>query len=339
MSYEPIPSTSREVRLASRPSGAKITPDNFTVAEVPISEPPAGSGMVVVRNDFVVLGAVARDLMEEEHNLPLPSFKIGEAIWGRGIGTVVRSDSPDLAVGDLVEHFFGVRDYLIGPPQAFFKRDRDLLPGPEYYMSQGVTAWHGMVDIVNVGKDDVVYVSGAAGGVGSMAGQIAKNLGAKKVIGSAGSKEKVQYLLEELKFDVAFNYREGDFAEQLGQAAPEGLTVVFDNVGGAQFEACIQNAAWQARFALCGSLSGQTGADNPRIDLMTVIPRSISLHGFAAMHTPEQIEDWNKQFGAWLKEGKIVYSHTVVEGGAAAWPEAQAALLDGKYSGVVVVKF
>lgn len=339
MSTEAIPSSTLEVRLAARPTGPQISPSHFSIAEVPLGDP--GPGGVIVRNDYVCIGAVTRDLMDETTALPIPTFKVGEGIWARGVGTVVLSNSPELAVGDLVEHFFGAREYAAGPAQMFHKRDRNLLPGAEYYLSQGVTAWHGLVDTVGVREGDVVYVSGAGGGVGSLAGQVAKNLGAAKVIGSAGSKEKVEYLIEELGYDAAFNYREGSVAANIHEHAPDGISVFFDNVGGDQFEAALQNAQYMARFALCGSLAGQAGVDNggnPRIDLMTVISRAVSLRGFAAMHTPEQIDGWNKQFGTWLQEGKIVYPKTIVQGGLTAFPEAQASFFGGKYTGIVALK-
>lgn len=338
MTTEAVPSSTREVRLASRPTGAKATPDNFSIAEVPLAEP--GPGEVVVRNEWLCVGAVGRDLMDEHTALPIPTYRIGERIWARAVGTVVRSNSPDLATGDLVEHFAGASEYSVGPAQAFFKRDRAVLPDSRYFLSQGVTAWHGVVDTAHVGENDVVFVSGAAGGVGSLAGQVAKLQGAKKVIGSTGSQAKVDYLINELGYDAAFNYRDGEIAQHLRKLAPEGISVFFDNVGGDQFLAALQCATWHARFALCGTLAGQSGdstAGSPPLDLTGVISRAITIKGFAAMHTPEQIEHWNKQFGEWLAAKKIVFPHTTIEG-LANYPQAQVALLEGKYSGLVLCR-
>jgi len=338
MSAEQVPATTREVRMASRPSGPYITPDNFALAEVPLRTP--GAGEVVVRNEWLCVGAVARDLMEEQTTLPIPNFKIGEPVWARATGTVVVSNSPDLSPGDLVEHFDGARDYAVGPAQAFFKRDRGVLPDSRYFLSQGVTAWHGVVDTANVHDGDTVFVSGAAGGVGSIAGQVAKLVGATKVIGSVGSAEKVKFLVEELGYDAAINYRDGDVAGRLHELAPQGISVFFDNVGGQQFQAALRNASWHARFALCGALAGQGGEPNgatPPIDLNLVISRAVTLKGFAAMHTPEQIDQWNKQFGEWLAAKKIVFPHTAIEG-LQNFPVAQAELLRGSYTGVTLVK-
>ena len=278
---------------------------------------------------------------EPGHQTADPGVPAGCGHVGPHRGTVVRSGSPLHAVGDLVEHFNGWREYAVGTAHEFFPRDRSLLPGPEYFLSQGPTAWHGMAETAQVAEGDVVFVSGATNGVGALAGQIAKLKGAARVIGSTGSKEKIDFLVDELGFDAAFDYHEGPVAEQLAKLAPDGVNVVFDNVGGEQFEAAVQVAAPGARFALCGALAGQHGSDDggrPRLALMSAITKSLTLRGFATLHTPDQIDEWNAQFGAWLREGRIVFPHTVVEGGVAALPETFVALLERKYSGTVVVK-
>ncbi|MCI0383429.1 NADP-dependent oxidoreductase [Streptomyces sp. CNQ085] len=334
-----LPATSLEVRLAAYPDPeGEVTLDHFALGESQLSEP--GEGQVVVRNDWMTLGSVARDQMNPATKLPIPVFQPGVAMWGRTVGTVVRSASPDLAVGDLVEHFSGWRQYATGSAREFFRRDRGLLPGPEYFLSQGPTAWHGMVDTVGVGEGETVFVSGATNGVGALAGQIAKLRGAKRVIGSTGSREKIDFLVKEIGFDAAFDYHDGPVAEQLAELAPDGLDVVFDNVGGEQFEAAVRLANRGARFALCGALGGQHGGDggSPRLPLMTAISRDLSFRGFATLHTPDQIDGWNERFGTWLREGRIIFPHTVVDGGVEALPQAFVDLLGRRYSGTVLVK-
>lgn len=337
MSSVELPAVSREVRLAAYPEG-EVTLDTFEFGEAEVTAP--ADGEVVVRNDWMTLGSVARDQMNPDTKLPIPVFQPGVAMWGRTVGTVVASNSDTLAVGDLVEHFLGWREYATGNAHGFFKRDRALLPGPEYFLSQGPTAWHGMVGTANVGEGDTVFVSGATNGVGALAGQIAKLRGAKRVIGSTGSKEKIDFLVEELGFDAAFDYHEGPVAEQLAELAPDGLDVVFDNVGGEQFEAAVQAAARGARFALCGALSGQHGGDggSPRLPLMSAITKDLTLRGFATLHTPDQIEEWNARFGPWLREGRVKFPHTVVEGGVGALAAAFVALQERRYSGTVLVR-
>jgi NADPH-dependent curcumin reductase CurA len=336
MTSEALPATSTEVRLAAYPED-DVIPATFAVTETELTEPAAGQ--VVVRNEWMALGAVYRDQMIPGTDLPIPVFVPGQPMWGRAVGTVVRSESPDLAVGDLVEHFYGWRDYATGFAQEFFKRDRAQLPSPEYFLSQGPTAWRGVVDVAGVTDGDVVFVSGATSGVGSLAGQIAKLRGAKRVIGSTGSKKKIDYLVGELGFDAAFDYHDGPVVDQLKELAPEGINVFFDNVGGEQFEAAVSVAAYGARFALCGALSGQLGGGDggsPRLNLMSAFPKELVLRPFACFHTPDQLAGWNEQFGAWLREERIVFPHTAVEGGTAELPGNFIALLDRKFSGTVV---
>jgi NADPH-dependent curcumin reductase CurA len=279
--------------------------------------------------------------MRPDIEIPIPVFKPGEPMWGRTMGTVIASRSPLLAPGDLVEHFYGWRDYAAGNAYSFFKRDRAQLPSPEYFLSGGPTAWRGMVDTAQVGEGDVVFVSGATSGVGSLAGQIAKARGATLVIGSTGRSEKIDFLVKEAGFDAAFNYREGSVAEQLRALAPDGITVCFDNVGGEQLEGALEAAAPGARFALCGYLAAQHGdwqAATPRLNLVSLIPRELTLRGFATLHTPEQISDWNEQFSRYLAEEKITFPHTVVDGGVAALPAAFVGLMRGSHSGLVLAR-
>jgi len=327
--------TTREVRLAARPVGDFRTTD-LELVEVELDE--LGDGDVLVRNEYTLLASVYRDLMNAETALPIPNFQVGEALYGRCVGTVVRSNSPDLAVGDAVEHFQGWREHVTGPAQAFGRLDSALLPGIEYFLCNGPTAWQGMVDVAGVGEGDVVFVSGATSGVGSVAGQIAKRRGAKLVIGSTGTKEKIDYLVQELGFDAAFDYHDGSIADRLRELAPEGITVFYDNVGGEQFEAAIEVAAPFARFALCGSLAGQDDGGLPALDLLAAIGKQLTLRGFACFHTPEQVSTWNEHFGRWLGEGRFVFPHTVVEGGLPYAAEALRNLLDRKYSGNVLLK-
>lgn len=334
MTTQAVPSTCKQVQLASYPNG-HVTEDNLAVTEAELTQ--AGEGEVVVRNEWMSLGTVYRDQMQPATDVPIPVFQLGEAMWGRTVGTVVESKSPYLAEGDLVEHFFGWRDYAVGNAHAFFLRDRNQLPAPEYFLSNGPTAWRGMVDIAQVHDGDVVFVSGASSGVGSLAGQIAKCLGASLVIGSTGSQEKVGFLREEAGFDAVFNYRDGSVAGNLRRLAPDGITVCFDNVGGEQLEGAIEAAAPQARFALCGYLAAQHGQwEMPRLNLLGLIPRELTLRGFATLHTPEQISGWNEQFSSWLAEGRVKFPHTKIDGGVAALPQTFIDLLNGKHSGLTV---
>lgn len=333
MTTPQIPSTAQEVRLAARPDG-EITAEHFEVVEAEVRRP--GAGEVLVRNEYMAL-AYAMSFMlslEPDDDLPFPTFEVGEPLWYPAVGTVVESNSDDLAVGDVVSHNLGWREYAVAGGDEFTKLDADLLPEPKYYLAQqGPTAFWGLKG-ADIREGDTVFVSGAAGGVGSLAGQIAKCLGAKRVIGSAGSAAKVDYLVKELGFDAAFNYKDGDLTERLAELAPDGIDVYFDNTGGDQFEAALQNAAQDARFMLCGVLSGK----NPTLDLDPAVGRDVTIKGFSTPYTPDALTDWREHFGRWLREDRIVFPHTVVEGGPAEAPKAFLGLLKGEYTGQVIVK-
>ncbi|GAB2840592.1 MDR family NADP-dependent oxidoreductase [Lentzea nigeriaca] len=332
-----IPQKAKEVQLFKHLDGA-ISPEYFSVVEVDVPEP--GDGEVVVRTDFVFVAAAYQDLMRPDCPLPVPPYQVGGRIGGGEVGTVVASNSPALAVGDTVQTMGGWCEYSVGPAEQYYKVDASMFPSSSYFLSQGPTAYYGMADIARVGEGDVVFVSGAAGGVGSLAGQIAKNLGAAKVIGSAGSQEKIDFLVGELGYDAAFNYKDGPVIDQLRKHAPDGISVFFDNVGGEQFEAAIQVARPHARFALCGALSGQIGGSGgqPRLDLMTAICKHLELRPYATYHTPEQIWNWTSHFAQWLAEGRFVFPQTIVEGGIDAAPGALLDLLSGKYQGNIAVR-
>lgn len=231
-------------------------------------------------------------------------------------------------------------EYSVGPAGQYHRLKPDLFPNSVHFLSQGPTAYYGMAEIAKVGAGDVVFVSGAAGGVGSLAGQIAECRGAAKVIGSAGSPAKVDYLVNELGYDTAFDYHDGPAVDHLRTLAPEGITVFFDNVGGAQFDAAVQAAATGARFAICGSLSTQIGEHTdrfPKPDLIAANAKHIQVLPFSTYHTPEQIAAWIEHFSTWLAEDRFVFPHTIVDGGIRQVPQALVSLLAGQYRGNVSV--
>lgn len=331
-----MPTTRREMRLA-RHVDAAAGPEHFELVSEPVAK--IGPGQVLVRTDHLPLAAAYQDMMTTHCQLPVPPFEVGAPLLGAGaLGTVIASESETLAVGDLVQSMTGWCDYSSGPAEQYWRLDRDVVPSPVYYLSQGPTAYYGMATLAQAGPGDVVFVSGAAGGVGSLAGQIARCRGAATVIGSAGSDEKVDYLVRELGFSSAFNYKLGNVEAQLREHAPDGINVYFDNVGGAQFEAAIQVAAPHARFVLCGELSAQnpTGEpSHPRLDLMTAITKHLELKPFATYHTPDQIQAWIAHFGQWLGEGSFVFPHTSVTGSLEDAPQTLVNLLAGDYRGNV----
>ncbi|MFF0866295.1 zinc-binding dehydrogenase [Nonomuraea sp. NPDC003560] len=323
----------QEVQLTAQ-IAAVPGPEHFTVAPAEIE------GEVVVRTDYLGLAATCLELMRADCHLPIPAWQPGRRVGVMAIGTVLRSASPDLREGDLVQSMSGWSTHSAGPAASYVKLDPDAYPDPTYHLAQGPTAYHGVADVAKVGEGDVVFVSGAAGGVGSLAGQIARNLGARRVIGSAGSQAKADYLVDELGFDAAFDYHHDPVAA-LKELAPEGITVFFDTVGGALYDAALEVAAPGARFALCGSLSTQLGAAADRFpepDRDAALARDVELLPFSCHHTPDQLAAWHRHFRTALDQGRFVYPRTVVETGIDGVPGAFLALLRGDYRGNVSVR-
>lgn len=331
-----VPVRGRELHLVARP-GPDVAVDQFVEVEVEVGEPD--EGQVVVRNEWMLLSVVLKELMEAEPNpdLPMPAYELNETPWAPTVGTVLRSRHPEVAEGDLIFHNLGFRQYAvtgIGEWEGI-RLDRDALPSAQHhlFMSPGMTAWRGMVSIADVRSGDTVFVSGATSGVGSMAGQIAKCKGATKVIGSTGSKDKIPYL-EGLGFATVLDYHDGSLTERLAELAPNGINVFFDNVGGDQFTAALANAAEQARFVLCGTLS----RNNPVLDHEIMILKEVTIRGFISAYEPGDREAFIAAFGEWLRDGRFVFVPTVVKGGLGAVPQALVDQIGRKAKGVTLVK-
>ncbi|GAA4014659.1 NADP-dependent oxidoreductase [Allokutzneria multivorans] len=332
-----LPEHGVEIRLAARPDGWP-KPENFTVAKAEV--PAVGAGQVLVRNLVMSVDPYMRGRMNDTKSY-IPPFELGKALEGGAVGEVIASESPDLAVGDVVLHGLGWREFAVLDAASAVKIDPNLAPLGAFLGvlgMPGLTAYAGLLKAADFREGDVVFVSGAAGAVGALVGQIAKLRGASKVIGSAGSAEKVAHLKDDLGFDEAFNYKDGPVREQLEKAAPEGIDVYFDNVGGDHLEAALAVANKGARFALCGAISQynateSTGGPN----LFAVIGKGINMRGFIVGEYSDVKEQFFAEVGAWLAEGKIVARETVVEGLENA-PAAFIDLLRGANTGKMLVK-
>lgn len=340
MSVQPVePATAQAVVLQQHRTDVGQLPSGLLRAE-PLTLADVQEGEVRVRNLFQQIVAVNADLMFEHPDIPLPGFEIGQPIYGSAVGEVIETRA-DIAVGTVVYHSQGWRTISTLPAAQVFPVPVTAIPGPEYVLTQGVTSYHGIVDIAQVSPGDVVLVSGAAGGVGSVAGQIAKGRGAARVIGVAGGPEKCRYLVDALGFDDAIDYKNEDLHTRLGELAPEGFDVFFDTIGGTQFEVAQQHAAFGARFALCGALAGQIGGGDgghPRLDLMNAIVREIQIRPFTTMHTPDQIQAWFAHYIPALAEGTITFPLTLLDGDLGRAIAALDELLAGVHRGNVVVR-
>lgn len=331
--------SAREIHLASRPAGPP-TPENFALVtrELPALEP----GQILVRNDFMSVDPYMRGRMSDAKSYVAP-FEVGAVMDGGAVGTVVESTS-DIAVGTTVLHGLGWRDYAI--VDARHARPVDPSLGASAYLGvlgmPGLTAYVGLLDIAAMKPGDVVFVSGAAGAVGSLVGQIAKLRGASRVIGSAGSASKVDYLVR-LGYDAAFNYKDGPVRDSLKAAAPDGIDVYFDNVGGEHLEAAISSLRTFGRVAMCGAISsynaatpGSAGAAGPR-NLGLAVGKRLTLKGFIVNDHNDRRDAFVQEVGGWLAGGQVTFAETVVDGLENA-PRAFIGLLNGDNTGKMVVR-
>jgi NADPH-dependent curcumin reductase CurA len=328
----------REVHLASRPDGYP-TPANFTVVTREIPAP--ADGQVLVRNLFMSVDPYMRPRMNDVKSY-VPPFQIGEPLDGGAIGEVVESRVDGLEPGDLVLHVLGWREHaIVDDPSKLVPIEG--VPVSHYLGvlgATGLTAYVGLLDIAGFQKGETVFVSGAAGAVGSVAGQIARLWGAKRVIGSAGSAEKVALLKEKLGFDAAFNYRDGHLYQQLSEAAPEGIDVYFDNVGGEHLEAALGVLNDHGRVVLCGSISAYNDAEpkpGPK-NLGLAVSKRLTLRGFIVTDHFGRFPAMNRELGGWLASGDLVAEETIVDGGLADAVTAFLGMLRGENTGKMLVR-
>ena len=338
--------TGREVQLDSYPSGA-VGPDNFRVVEVPVAEP--GPGQVLVRNTWTSVDAGLRLRLRETAPAGyFPAFPLRAALDGiMTVGVVVESRADGFAPGDTVWHSFGWRDYAVveaGQPTlrglgTLTRLDTSLAPARSYLGAlggMGLTAYAGLLHAAALREGDVVWVSAAAGAVGSLAAQFAKIRG-HRVVGSAGSDEKAAYLLGELGLDAAFSYRSGPVAELLRRAAPDGIDVYFDNVGGDHLEAALGALRRRGRVALCGAVSAYETAGAGPGNLFQATANDLTLRGFRGSSYVHLLGVMQREVAGWLREGRIRYRETVADGLEQA-PTALARLLGGETIGKTLVR-
>ena len=328
----------REVRLAARPHGEPTLSD-FEVAEVDVPGP--GDGQLRVRNRFMSVDPYMRGRMNDVKSYA-PPFVVGEVMTGGAVGEVLESNSADFVAGDKVLSQLGWREFAVANAGQFRRLDDAGLPLSAYLGvlgMTGLTAWVGVVDIGTVQGGETFFVSGAAGAVGGLAGQIARLRGASRVIGSAGSAEKVRHLVDKLGFDSAINYRTSPVAEQLRRSAPDGIDVYFDNVGGEHLEAAIASLRVHGRVAACGMISLYNATEPPPgpRNISMIVGKRLTIRGFLVGDHQHRLPDFLAEMGGWLREGKIHAPETVFDGIDSA-PSAFIGLLHGENTGKMVVQ-
>ena len=327
--------TTRAWHLKSRPSGVP-TGDNFELKETPL--PELGDGMVRVRNEWLSVDPYMRSRMNDVKSY-VPSFKIGEPMEGGAVGTVVESRSPHLRTGETVFHMLGWREEAVGPAGQFNKVPPLPVEDHQWLGNLGLTgatAYFGLLKVAEAGEGEVVFVSAAAGAVGSAVVQIAKAKG-MTVIGAAGGAEKCAWV-RELGADHAIDYKERPVVQSLMKAAPDGIDVYFDNVGGDHLDAAFAAARNNARFAICGMIESYNAGPPPAFRyIMRIIAARIMLKGFIYTDFLPRIGDFYRDMGGWVASGQV-RSRETVRDGLEAMPEAFLDLFRGANIGKMLVK-
>ncbi|MEU3981632.1 NADP-dependent oxidoreductase [Streptomyces sp. NPDC026672] len=330
--------TNREWHLLSRPVGWP-KPEDFALVETEPPEP--GAGQVLVRNEYLSVDPYMRGRMSAAKSYAAP-FELGRVMLGGAVGEVVASAAEGFAVGDRVLHFLGWREYAVVDAKSAVKVDPQAAPLSAYLGvlgMTGLTAYAGLLRTAAFQEGDTVFVSGAAGAVGSQVGQIARLKGASRVVGSAGSDDKVRLLVEEYGFDAAFNYKDGPVGKQLRAAAPDGIDVYFDNVGGEHLEAAIGSLNLRGRIAVCGMISVYNTTEpvpGPK-NLARLIQTRGRIEGFLVGDHYDLQPQFVQEVGPWVASGALKYRETVVEGIDRA-VEAFLGVLRGDNTGKMIVK-
>src|SRR5689334_21934025 len=328
----------RRIVLAQRPSG--LVDDNTTRLEnEPVPDLKEGEALVKVR--YLSIDPTIRTWMDDVPGY-LPPIQIGEVIRSGGVGEVVDSRSDAYQPGQLVFGMTGWQEYVIADAG---ERAMQVLPDgvpPGIAIGilgvTGMTAYFGLIDVGGVKDGDVVVISGAAGATGSAAGQIAKIKGAKKVVGIAGGAEKCRYIVDELGFDEAIDYKNENVAARLRQACPDGIDLYFDNVGGSILNDCLANLAMRGRVVLCGAISTYNSDGPPPgpSNYLSLLVRRGRMEGFIILDYLDRFGGAQKEEAGWIAEGKIKSAEHIVEGLEKA-PDALNLLFSGGNTGKVIV--
>jgi hypothetical protein len=331
-----MPETSREIRLRARPSGWPVEGD-FELAEVELADP--GQGEVLIRNAFLSVDPYMRARMTDRRSY-VPPFALGEPLSGGAVGQVVASRNDQWPEGSWVFHMRGWREAALSDGCGLLPVDPDLAPVSTalgVLGMPGLTAYVGLHDIGRLQERDVVYVSGAAGAVGSIACQLARLGGAASVVGSAGSAAKVDWL-QSLGVE-AFDYRETPVREALRERAPDGIDLAFDNVGGTTLEDILASLRDHGRVVACGAVSQLNETDAPAgpRNMSNVVSRRLRLEGFIVSDHYDRLGRFVGEVAPLVRDGSLVYRETVLDG-IEQMPAAFIGMLRGDNIGKMLVR-
>jgi NADPH-dependent curcumin reductase len=328
----------RRVCLAARPSGLP-KPSDWDFVEEPVPEP--GDGEFVVEISHVSLDPAMRGWMNAGASYIEP-VEIGDTMRAGAVGRVSASKHSGFDVGDDVYGVFGVQEHARSDGKGVSKIDLSLAPAPTYLGTlgaTGLTAYFGLLDVAKVKEGETVVVSGAAGAVGSVAGQIAKLKGARAV-GIAGGEQKCHWLVEELGFDAAIDYKSADVRHALREHAPSGINVYFDNVGGEILDAALTRLARHARIVICGAVSQYNATEAVRgpSNYLALLVSRATMTGMVVFDYAARYGEAMGELAQWLREGQIVSREHIAEGGVNAFPDSLLKLFAGENTGKLVLR-
>ena len=329
----------RQITLASRPVGYPKESD-FKLVESPIPTPE--DGQVLLKTIYLSVDPYMRGRMNQARSYAA-NVEYNEVMIGGVVAQIVESKHSEFQVGEIVNAHIGWQEYGVSGGEGLRKIDPSIAPistGVGILGMPGLTAYFGLLDVGKLQEGESVFVSGAAGAVGSVVGQIAKIKGCR-VVGSAGTDEKISYILDELGFDAAFNYKDiSDYYTKLGELFPDGIDVYFDNVGGSITDAVFPNLRLKGRVVICGQIS-QYNLENPETGprfLWHMITKRARIEGFLVSDFGAKHADALNQMAEWVQQGKLKYRETIAEGGIQKAPSAFISMLKGGNIGKQLVK-
>ncbi|GAB3963095.1 NADP-dependent oxidoreductase [Streptomyces sparsus] len=330
--------TNRQIRLASRPVG-EVKAEDWEHVSAPVEEP--GPGQFAGRTRVISLDPAMRGWLDDRPSY-LPPVGVGDVMRAGSVVEVTASNHPDFQPGDHVVGTFGVQEHVVSDGKGALKVDTSLAP-PSTYLGAlgmpGMTAYFGLLDVGALKEGETVVVSGAAGAVGTMVGQIAKVKGCR-VVGIAGGPEKCALLTDELGFDAAIDYRAGDVKRALREQTPDGIDVYLDNVGGEILDAALTRLAMHARVVVCGAISqynNETAVTGPS-NYLSLLVRRARMEGFVVFDYAKRYAQAAQEIAGWISEGRVKVKEHVVKGSVDDFPQTLQMLFRGENVGKLVLE-
>ncbi len=327
-----------QVKLIARPVGAP-TADCWEIIET--ETPELAENQILVQNQYLSIDPAMRGWMNEGKSYIRP-VKIGEVMRALAAGVVVESKHDDFKAGDFVTAGTGVQEYAVIDGKEAVKVDPSFVPLPAYLGTlgmSGLTGYFGLLDTGQPKEGETVVVSGAAGAVGSVVGQIAKIKGCR-VVGIAGGADKCQYVVDELGFDACVDYKVGNLRNQLKEACPAGVDVYFDNVGGEILDTVLTLINLRARIVICGAISQYNATEKPvgPSNYLSLLVNRARMEGIVVFDNAANYGKAVKEMAGWIAQGKLNSKVYVAEGGVRAFPETLMKLFKGENTGKLVLK-